>query len=278
MDPPFDIVEELRAERDRLLVLLGQLSDSDWRRPTRCPGWSVLDIAVHLVGDDLSFVAWHRDSHHGTAPPDGLGGDAFITWLDELQDGWVSAARRLSPRLTVELLTWLNDAVIATVRAQDARAVKANVSWASPDPVPRWLDHGREFTERWIHRQQILDAIGQPTDRDPDTLRRVLDVLRWAFPQGLRTQPVTPGARVIVSVDGSEWSESWPLVADSDGWKFAGRDQTSADAQLRVTPEQAWRLLTNNLEPDFRGEPVTSGDLQLCKALLRTRAIIGRSS
>lgn len=275
-DPPFDVADELRSERDRLLRLLDGLDESQWGRPTRCPGWSILDLAVHLVGDDLSFVSWQRDSHHGTAPPDGLDGDGFITWLDELQVEWVRAARRLSPRLAVELLTWLGDAVIETVRAQDPSAVDANVSWASWDPVPRWLDHGRELTERWIHRQQILDALGRPTDSEPETLRRVLDVLRWAFPLGLRAQPVQNAARVLVSVEGSQWSESWTLVADGDRWRFADGSAETVHAQLRVTAEQAWRLLTNNLEPAIHGEPVTVGDPRLSTALLRTRAIIGR--
>jgi Mycothiol maleylpyruvate isomerase N-terminal domain len=44
--------------------LLASLDDADWGSPTPCPGWSVLDVSCHLVGDDLSLLARQRDSHY----------------------------------------------------------------------------------------------------------------------------------------------------------------------------------------------------------------------
>ena len=98
LEPPADFVPLFEAEQAALLALLHDLGDEDWRRPTPCPGWSVLDLACHLAGDDLGLLARRRDRHFGTPPPDGASEAEFIAWLDELQDGWVRAARRLSPR------------------------------------------------------------------------------------------------------------------------------------------------------------------------------------
>src|SRR5437868_4762406 len=36
--------------------LLASLSDEEWQRPTRCQGWSVADIAAHLVGQLTDVV------------------------------------------------------------------------------------------------------------------------------------------------------------------------------------------------------------------------------
>jgi hypothetical protein len=40
----------------------------------------------------------------------------------------------------------------------------AQVSWAGTSPVPVWLDQARELSERWIHRQQLLQALGRPSE------------------------------------------------------------------------------------------------------------------
>jgi uncharacterized protein (TIGR03083 family) len=274
-DPPFDIAGEIGRERGRLLTVLRSLDDEDWSLPTRCPGWSILDLAAHLIGDDLGYIAGHRDAHHGTEPPPGLGAERFITWLDELQDDWVRAARRLSPRLTIELLAWLDDRMVETIRADDSRAEDATVSWASDGLVPRWLDHGRELTERWIHHQQIADALGRPTEATGETLARVLDILRWAYPPGLEDIAAPEGAGVVIAVDGWGLSMVWTLVCSTAGWSFDPVDDAQVIARMTMTPEQAWRQLTNNLEPSIHGRPVLEGDPDACEALLRTRAIIG---
>jgi hypothetical protein len=39
---------EILAE---LLTLLSNLSAEEWEKPTVCEGWSVKDIALHLLGD-----------------------------------------------------------------------------------------------------------------------------------------------------------------------------------------------------------------------------------
>ena len=81
--------------RDRLDGLRAE----DWRRPSPCPGWTILGLCGHLLGDDLGLLARHRDGHHGTVPPDGATEGEFIAWLDDMQAEWVHASRRLSPRL-----------------------------------------------------------------------------------------------------------------------------------------------------------------------------------
>jgi hypothetical protein len=55
-----------RIERSRLLEVLRSLTVSDWSRPTRCPGWSVHGLSLHLLGDDLSFLSSQRDEQEIT--------------------------------------------------------------------------------------------------------------------------------------------------------------------------------------------------------------------
>ena len=47
--------------RSELAALLTSLTDGDWAQPTSCPGWSVHDVAAHLLGVELGNVSVRRD-------------------------------------------------------------------------------------------------------------------------------------------------------------------------------------------------------------------------
>ena len=261
-------------ERVRLLELLGSLGDEEWGRPTRCPGWSVLGLAQHLLGGDFALVSRARDDHHGTPAPPGLDEAGFIGWLDELQIDWVDAARRCSPRLTVELLTWIDGQVVATIDAQDPAAITARVSWASDGLVPVALDQARELTERWIHRQQLLEALDRPSDLRTDLAGPVLDALRWAYPHRLQDHPRAAGSVVTISVDDDALTRSWVLTSDGSRWAFDISDAAPI-ATMSTSAESFWRVLTNNLDPAHRDLIDLAGDPDIVDTLATTRAIIG---
>ncbi len=273
-EPPRRYPPLFRLERERLLGLLRSMAASDWDRPTPCPGWNVLGLASHLLGDDLSLLAGQRDHHRGRPAPEGMNEEGFIRWLDELQVDWVRAMRRLSPRLVVDLLEWAGPQIVSTVKAQDPSAVLANVSWASTALVPVWLDQVRELSERWIHRQQILQSLGRPSDLRSDLADPVMDGLRWAYPFRLDAHRRGPGATVDITISG-ELDLRWTIVSDGESWAFDPVAGHWLAAELRLTSEQAWRLLTNNFDQAAHGDIDASGDPDIIRALLRTRAIIG---
>jgi uncharacterized protein (TIGR03083 family) len=273
-EPPADVPSLFGRERDDLLALLGTLADADWERPTPCPGWTVLDVCRHLLGGDLSLLSARRDGHRGTPSPAGLTEAQFIDWLDDLQVEWVHAARRLSPRLVHELLGWSGPRLADELRREDPRSRTASVSWTGPHPVPVWLDQVRELSEQWIHRQQLLQAVARPTDLRPSPLATILDGLRWAYPHRLDAVPARDGATVVIEVAGPV-AVTWHLVATGGHWGFRPEPGPDVVAGGRLTTEQAWRLLSNNLPPaDLDGLDLW-GDARLVDVIRRTRAIIG---
>jgi len=272
--PPHDYAALFGAERDRLNDLLAGLRRADWQRPSPCPGWSILGLCGHLLGDDFGLLARHRDHHYGTPPPAGATESEFVAWLDEMQAEWVGAARRLSPRLITDLLQWTGPQIAGTFRREDPRARTASVSWAGSGPVPAWLDQARELSEYWIHRQQLLQGLGRPSDLRADLAGPVLDGLRWAYPCRLAQAPPRPGDTVTIAVAGPV-TVTWHLVAAGTGWRFGDQPGTRTVASLAMSTEDAWRLLTNNLPAGRRSGLAASGDGAITGILLRTRAIIG---
>ncbi|MGH2603948.1 MAG: maleylpyruvate isomerase N-terminal domain-containing protein, partial [Dehalococcoidia bacterium] len=63
---PIDVRDLFPGERAALLDLLGSLTEEEWEAPTACAGWSVQDVALHLLGDDVGRLAAGRD---GVANP-----------------------------------------------------------------------------------------------------------------------------------------------------------------------------------------------------------------
>jgi hypothetical protein len=98
-------------ERASLLELLSALAAGQWQAPMVCPGGSVKDVALHLLGDDIDLLSRRRD---GAAPTDTPGKPAgfqeLVASLDRLNQSWVEATRRVSPRLLCELLAVTGEA------------------------------------------------------------------------------------------------------------------------------------------------------------------------
>lgn len=61
--PPIDARTLLTAERTELVRFLGALDGDAWQAPTACPGWSIHDVALHLVVRRTAGGSWptHRD-------------------------------------------------------------------------------------------------------------------------------------------------------------------------------------------------------------------------
>ncbi|HEV2361410.1 MAG TPA: maleylpyruvate isomerase N-terminal domain-containing protein [Acidimicrobiales bacterium] len=61
-----DVVSDLRDQHLELDTLLASLAASDWDRPTRCEGWSVADVVLHLSQTDEMALASLTDSYAET--------------------------------------------------------------------------------------------------------------------------------------------------------------------------------------------------------------------
>ena len=58
---PIMVIDLFPQERKQLLKLFSELAAEDWEKPTICAGWSVKDIGLHLLGDDIGYLSRTRD-------------------------------------------------------------------------------------------------------------------------------------------------------------------------------------------------------------------------
>src|ERR671910_287449 len=61
-----EVVNTLAEQHDELSALLAPLGDADWERPSRCEGWTVADVVLHLAQTDEMALA-SADGRFGEA-------------------------------------------------------------------------------------------------------------------------------------------------------------------------------------------------------------------
>src|SRR5215216_6091567 len=105
LGPAIDVRTTFRHERDLLIDLLRKLDKPEWTAATVCPGWSVRDVAGHLLHDDLRRLSRTRDGVQGPVP---AADESLPTFLNRANDRWVEETRFLSPRLLIDLRTCIN--------------------------------------------------------------------------------------------------------------------------------------------------------------------------
>lgn len=203
--PPVIVVDLFPEERRALLDLLSGLPAERWGASTICAGWTVKDLAAHLIGDDFNNLSSGRDRYAASwfaGPPSW---DALVQYINQRNEEWVQALRRLSPRVVIELVEFSSERTIACYRTLDPMAPGPEVSWAGPGAAPMWLHIAREYTERWMHQQQIRDGAGAPPLNTARLFGPVLDTFVHALPHTYRNVDAPDGTHVQLVITGPAW-------------------------------------------------------------------------
>ena len=274
---PVLVVDLFLAERDALLQLLAGLSEEEWGRSSVCPGWSVKDVALHLLGDDVGRLSRGRDSFGGAAfvpQPDADFEAELLAFINEANERWVQSTRRISPHLLCDLLRFTGEETNRYFQSLDPLQIDEPVSWAGPDPAPVWLDIAREYTERWLHQQQIRDAVGRPGLKERRFFAPVLDAFVRALPHTFRDVDAPEGVHVKLTVSGAAGGE-WSLVHGDGKWSLYLDVDAEPIAAVVMDQETAWRLFTKGISKDeASGRATLRGDRTLGMKVLDTVSII----
>ncbi len=148
LDPTI-VADGLLDELDWFAVLVQGLTEEEWQQPTRCAGWSVADVAAHLIGTITDIVEGRLE---------GLG-------TPEVTQREVGERRGKAPK---ELADECFEArtLVATLLASFDDA-----AWTQPAPggYDGTLTEAVEavWYDAYLHADDIRDAIGRPTEIGP---------------------------------------------------------------------------------------------------------------
>jgi uncharacterized protein (TIGR03083 family) len=272
---PVLLLDRLAPLHARLIALLRGLSRADWDRPTACALWSVRDIAAHLLDDDLRRLSAQRDRQPLPAAEPIEDHASLVAFVNRLNGEWVAAARRLSPRIITDLLEVTGPWVVELFGSIDPAApAHWAVSWAGEERSAHWFDVGRDYTERWLHQQQIRDAVGAPALTGAEWLHPVLDLFVRALPHGFRQVAREEGTTLRLVITGPAGGE-WTLGQESDGWRLFVGSAPAPDATATLSDDTAWRLFSKGLDADAARQRVRiEGDQALGATVLDTLAVL----
>ena len=267
-----DLFPPLHGE---LIGLLRGLSPEDWERPTVAGRWQVRDVAAHLLDVDLRKLSVNRDRHLVVPAEPIRSHEDVVRFLDGLNAEWVGAARRLSPRVLVELHSFTGPLVSELVASLPPHEPSAfPVGWAGESESGNWFDIGRDYTERWHHQMQIRDAVGAPPLLERRWLHPLLDLSLRALPHAYRDVDAPGGTVVTVGISG-EAGGAWSLVRDGGGWRLHRGAAPDSAAVVTLDPDSAWRLLYNALPgSEARQRARIEGDASLAEPLFAMRSVM----
>ncbi|MGW0611927.1 maleylpyruvate isomerase family mycothiol-dependent enzyme [Streptomyces sp. NPDC002788] len=266
---PIDARPLFGPELASLLDVLRGLRRNEWSRAA-VPGWTVQDLAAHILGDYHGRLGWSAESHQRAR----AAGEALEAFIHRVNQEWIDLHADHSPTELIEALELAGAQVTRQFKGTDLHATGLGVSWAGADPAPKWLDVAREFTEYWTHRQQIRHATGQDTDPEPNALSTVLDTFMRALPHTLRDTPAPAGTQLQVVIDEPAIG-TWTVTAAADRWSLAEAPSGRPTASVRLDPETAWRLCTRSIDPSTAlARARISGDRQIAEAACQIVSIV----
>lgn len=273
---PLLVADRYAALQERLLLLLDELAPADWDRPVPGSRWRVRDVVAHLLDTDLRRLSYQRD-RHPPPPPDFeiAGAGDLVRFLDQLNAEWVRVCQRLSPRLLKELIALAAPRVVELFRDINPFAPALfPVAWAGEESSRHWFDLAREYTEKWLHQQQIREAAGRPGLDGRDFLYPVLDTFLRALPFAYRDVAAEPGTAVTVDVAGDAGGR-WTVVRGKAGWDLHHGAPERPDATVRLDQDVAWRLFaTRRRKAELVAAATIEGDRALGAAALELVAVM----
>ncbi len=258
---------------NNLIEVLASLGPEEWTMPTPCPGWSVHDLAAHIFGDDIGQLSSERDGFHASLI-DAANWDNLVLGLNDLNEQWVRAMKRVSPQLMIDLLKSAGDQVNSHLHSLDPDIVGPVVSWASPDPAPMWLHIAREYTERWHHQQQLREAASKPLLTDPVWFAPVLATFAHGLPRAYCNIRASGGTMVEVKISGPSGG-TWVVARNDAGWVLCEGPVGEPAARVVIDEIDAWKLFTKSIARDIvEGRTVIEGNRELGSKALDTVSII----
>jgi uncharacterized protein (TIGR03083 family) len=271
--PPLDVRPLFPRERAELLTLLRGLDATDWQRQTVCPGWTVHDVVAHVVHDYIRKLSGRRDRFPAPGPVEG---ETLPVFLDRVNQEFVDVAARWSPPVLIDLLDDLGPELERLWESLELDRLGEAVSWAAPEaPAPVWLDVAREYTEYWVHQQQIRDAAGVPGADDDELTFPVMDAFLRAVPFALRLVPAGPGTCAQIRVTGPG-AGTWTIGRRDRDWAvMRGAAAQPAAAEVELSSDCLWRVATRGISVQAAREQASvSGDEKLASAVLSLVSIV----
>lgn len=246
---PIDVVHLLPEIDKKLMDLLKSLTPDEWQKQTVAKLWKVKDVAAHLLDGNIRILSMLRDGYAGENPNIKSYQD-LLDYLNTLNADWVKAMKRVSP----EMLILLHQSTgklyydyYASLNPFDTAAF--SVAWAGESESKNWMHIAREYTEKFLHQQQIRDAVGKPGIMTKDYFYPFIDISMCALPYTYRDVEAENDTVIKLTVT-SDIGGSWILIRGNNTWNLTKENNKPPTSEVTIDPNDAWKLFSKSIRPE----------------------------
>lgn len=259
----------------KLIELLKSLTVEEWHSQTVAKLWKVKDVASHLLDGNLRNLSTSRDNYFGVKPENIYSYQDLVSFLNQLNMSWTSATKRLSPQVIINLLEITGQEYtehLKTLNPFDDAIF--SVAWAGQETSPNWFHIAREYTEKFLHQQQIRDAVGKQGIMTRELFYPFIDTFMFAFPHTFRNISAANGTIVSIEVS-TEIGGIWSVVNKGTGWELDKSKNLNSASKVVIDPETVWKLFSKSWKPEQVIDKVKIlGDIELGKQALSIVAVM----
>lgn len=267
--PPIAVTHLFSSLDEKLIELLSSLSEDEWHAPTIARLWNVKDIAAHLLDGNIRTLSISRDRYFGLDPRN----EELLHFLNRINAEWVTAMKRMSPQVLLWLLQLTGKPVCEHISSLDPfdKAIFP-VAWAGESESKNWMHVAREYTERFIHQQQIRDAVNKQGIITKEFFYPFINTLMQALPYTYRNVSAEEGTIIKLSVTTDVGGE-WMIGRKGDEWMFV--EENKADVTVTLDPDIAWKLFSKGITPE-QAKPFVqiSGNISLAEVALNMVSVM----
>lgn len=263
-----NLVHKLPALNEQLLTLLKGLSAEEWQAQTVASQWKVKDVVAHLLDGNIRILSMLRDGYLGETADIASYKD-LVAFINRLNADWVKAMKRVSPEILIllhELTGPLYNTYYASLDPFDKAAF--SVAWAGEEESKNWMHIAREYTEKFLHQQQIRDAVQRPGIMTTAFFLPFVEVCLKALPHTFREVPAIDGTCIQLSISGA-CGGRWFFFAHQGQWQIGEAAINTPIAEVTITPEAFWKLVSKSKRHrDLEAFIEVKGDQLMAEKLL----------
>ena len=236
------VIDSLDAVWQSIVDLGDQLSESEWKRPTDLPAWSVQDNVSHIIGTE-------RDMRGEPTPDVALPRDDHVhNPIGEMNERWVESRRGLPGAAVLDEFRTVTAERMAEYRSLSPAELDA------VGPTPLGDAPFREFIavrvmDSWTHEQDMRRAVGRPGHLEGPAVALSIGRVTRAMPMVVGRRAGAPdGSSVVFVLRGTEGGRV-PVVVDGRA-AIAATAPDEPTVELHLDVETYAALGMGRLDPD----------------------------
>jgi hypothetical protein len=249
---PVDVAHLMPVLDDKLIELLNSLSEAEWNTQTIAKRRTVKDVAAQLLDTNIRLLSVLRDGYFGEEYT-GTSHAELVEFLNRLNADWVRSMKRVSPQMMIMLHELTGKPLCDFMLALDP--FETSMLTGRRESL-NWMEIAREYTEKWLHQQQIRDALSRPGLLTRELFQPFINVFMTGLPHAYREVIAEEGTVIQITVT-SEIGGSWWLRRRIGRWALVAACNDVPAAQLEIDPDSAWKLFSKSLRPDEIMDKVT---------------------